>query len=326
MSRLDDIIELIQTTNEVYFITAPGRVRTAYILVDDIVELSLKIFLQEKTQERRTSCRSALELAGIICSNNHRKRLREYFEEDIDINALSTGLGMGASGVATLQIQLAPFEPLQHWSANDPEARKLFDDVIDEVRNFFPLLPSGEPDPMSNMLDEVLSRHKRRNKFYHDHQQVGVTINDDQCLHALCSMFDLIGILFPGIAARIQENKNKIIRCQIGVLRLKLAAHGSQDLKEPYNKALEQLERSHRITKWSDNFEHSILHTVSESFFITLREQLREAIAQRQRRIDKINGMRKPNPGQRAELADNQRLMIILNQQLADIESLVSSS
>ena len=53
MSRLDDIIELVQTTNEVYFITAPGKVRTAFLLVDDIVELAFKIFLQEKTLERR---------------------------------------------------------------------------------------------------------------------------------------------------------------------------------------------------------------------------------------------------------------------------------
>lgn len=35
--------------------------------------------------------------------------------------------------------------------------------------------------------------------------------------------------------------------------------------------------------------------------------------------------MRKLNPGQRTELADNQRLIVILNQQLADIELLVSS-
>lgn len=64
MSRLDDIIDLIQTTNEVYFITAPGRVRTAYILVDDIVELTLKTFLQEKTLERRRNCQSRLKSLG----------------------------------------------------------------------------------------------------------------------------------------------------------------------------------------------------------------------------------------------------------------------
>jgi hypothetical protein len=328
MSRLDDIIELIQTTNEVYFITAPGKVRTAYILVDDILELAFKIFLQEKTLERRNNCRTALERAGIVRTNNHRNRLKEYFAEQIDINDLSNGLGIAAAGVASLQAQLTPFDPLQHWSANNPDAYKLFDDVIDEVKAFFPPLASGDPAPVINKLDEALSRHKRRNKFYHDHHQVGVTINDDQCLYALCNMFDLIGSLFPELAARLQETENrnnKIIRCQIGVLRLKLAAHGSQDLKEPYNKALELLEKTHRITKWSENFEHSILHTVSESFFITLREQLRERIAKLQGRIDKINTMRTPKSGHRSELADKERQKSILSEQLAEIELLISS-
>jgi hypothetical protein len=268
---LDDIIELIQTTNEVYFITAPGRVRTAFLLVDDIIELAFKIFLQEKTIERRANSQTSLESTGIVISNPHRKKLREYFEEEIDINELSIALGLGQSSVSTLQAQLSQFEPLQHWSANNSDARKLFNDVIDEVKNLFPPLPSGDVHPIFSMLDEALARHKRRNKFYHDHQQVGVTINDDQCLTALCSVFDLIDILFPDFSACIQDSKYKIVRCQIGILRLKLAAHGFQDLKEPYNKALQQLEKNHRIYRWSDNFEHSILHTVSENFFISLR-------------------------------------------------------
>ena len=99
-----------------------------------------------------------------------------------------------------------------------PDARKLFHDVIDEVKDSFPNLPSGDLNPITEMLDEALSRHRRRNKFYHDHQQVGVTINDDQCLDALCSMFDLIGILFPNFIDRIQDTRRSIIRCQIGVL------------------------------------------------------------------------------------------------------------
>ncbi len=71
-SRLDDLIDLVQTTNEVYFITAPGRVRTAFILADDIVELALKTFLQEKALEQREQCLNALQAAGWVTSNNHR--------------------------------------------------------------------------------------------------------------------------------------------------------------------------------------------------------------------------------------------------------------
>ena len=49
MSQLSDIIELIRTTNEVYFINAPERVRAVFILVDDLVELSLKTYLFHHT-------------------------------------------------------------------------------------------------------------------------------------------------------------------------------------------------------------------------------------------------------------------------------------
>ncbi len=134
MSRLDDIIDLIQTTNEVYFITAPGRVRTAYILVDDIVELTLKTFLQEKSLQQRAACQTDLETAGLVTSQNHRTSLRRYYEEEIDIAALSNSLGRGTAGVPTLQSYFAPYPLLQHWSANNPSARNNFDTVINEVR------------------------------------------------------------------------------------------------------------------------------------------------------------------------------------------------
>jgi hypothetical protein len=103
MSRLDDIIDLIQTTNEVYFITAPGRVRTAYILVDDIVELTLKTFLQEKAIQQREACQTVLETAGLVASDRHRSNLKRYYEEGMDINDLSVGLGRGTGGVPILQ-------------------------------------------------------------------------------------------------------------------------------------------------------------------------------------------------------------------------------
>lgn len=324
MSRLDDLIDLIQTTNEVYFITAPGRVRTAYILVDDIVELALKTFLQEKALEQRKSCQANLEVVGIVTSNNHRNALSRYYEEDIDIAELSNALGRGVAGVPLIETELNKFPLIQHWSANNPDARDTFDSVVNEIKPFYPSAVGIPPHPTIVLLDEALSRHKTRNKFYHDHHQTGLTIDDDKCLTALCAMYDLVSALYPDFHTHLQQAKYKIIRCQIGVLRLKLAAHGAQDLKDPYNKALEQFEKGLQVTKWSENFEHSILHTISENFFIALRQQLRESIAQRQRRVEKINQMKNPNAVQRTEAEIAQRTMATLSIQLADIEALMS--
>lgn len=50
MSRIDDLIDLIQTTNEVYLMNPSMNIRSAYIQIDDLCELSMKSFLQMNNQ------------------------------------------------------------------------------------------------------------------------------------------------------------------------------------------------------------------------------------------------------------------------------------
>jgi hypothetical protein len=194
MSRLYDIIDLIQTTNEVYFITAPGRVRTAYILVDDIFELAFKTFLREKTIERREQCLSNLEAANIVHSEAHKKFLRRFFEEDIDLAELCRKLGQ--TNPANVETYLNSYRDLKHWSANNPSAFVEYRDVIDQVKQEFAVHPGLPSPPIFSLLDEALSRHQVRNGFYHDHHQTAFTIDDDKCLRALCSLFGLMEYLF----------------------------------------------------------------------------------------------------------------------------------
>jgi len=322
MSRLDDLIDLIQTTNEVYFITAPGRVRTAYILVDDIVELTLKTFLQERALEQRENCRAALETANLVTSHNHHSSLRRYFEGEIDLAQLSNDLGRGAAGIPTIQTQIAAFPLVQHWSANSPDARNTFDSIVNEVKPFFSTPAGASPHPAIALLDEAYNRHKTRNKFYHDHQQTGLTIDDEKCLKALCGMFDLMEQLFPDFRAKVQASNT--VRCQIGVLRLKRTAIGGQtELVRPYDEALDQLKRDHRYDVERRSVEHSLVHTVSDRFFRALREQFANTIAEVQARVNKINGMARQTADHRTELADKQRLIAILQQQLNEINVLL---
>jgi hypothetical protein len=324
MSRLDDLLDLIQTTNEVYFITAPGRVRTAFILVDDIIELALKTFLQEKALEQREQCQQALQTAGLVTSNGHRSALRRYFSEEIDINDLSNALGRGAAGVPLLQAEFANFSLIQHWSVNKPDVHNTFDSVIGEVKPFFSPLPDGSPHPAIALLDDALHRHQTRNRFYHDHQQSGLTIDDEKCLRALCGMFDLMECLFPAWLAHVQANNT--VRCQIGVLRLKRAAFGGQrEVVEPYDNALEQLRRNHRYDIELRSVEHSLVHTVSDRFFRALREQFKNKIAELQNRIIQIDNMPRPRRQHLDERADKQRLVDILQQQLDEIQALLGA-
>lgn len=320
MSRLDDLIDLVQTTNEVYFITAPGRVRTAYILVDDIVELALKTFLQMKSIEQREQFQAALEADGLVTSRSHRSALDSYCREDIDLAKLTNDLGLKGRRAATLQGHLAaltPIDMLQHWSVNEPDDFKKYYEVVHDVKLFF----SGDTAAL-RMLDEAAERHNVRNKFYHDHKQSGLTIDDDKCLRALCAMFDLLTTLFPDFLDRA----NKTVRCQIGVLRLKLAAHeGANELSTPYLEALKQIKKDHSYDINQRSVEHSLVHTVSERFFAALREQFDIAVGLAQYRVDVINHMsHRQQKMHRTEKRDKEHLVAILQRQLTIIDSLIN--
>jgi hypothetical protein len=323
MSRLDDIIELIQTTNEVYFITAPGRVRTAYILVDDILELALKTFLQEKTLERRDKCREELANGRILASPAHHKALTRYFEDEIDLTELCSKLGR-TNNPASVESILNNYRDLNHWSANNPEAKKDFQDVINEVKQEFLLLGGQTTSTVLTLLDEAVKRHKTRNKFYHDHQQIGLTINDERCVSALCDMFNLMEYVFPNFADEIK--KHNTVRCQIGVLRLKQTASlGHQELSLIYNDALEQLKDDHRYDSHPRAIEHSLVHTVSNRFFRALQDQFKNTIAGFQRRVDEITNMKRQQQKHRSEKTDIQQRIQILQKQLDQINALLGT-
>lgn len=49
MSRVDDLVDLVKTTNDILLVNEAQNVRTVYIQVDDLCELALKSYLQANT-------------------------------------------------------------------------------------------------------------------------------------------------------------------------------------------------------------------------------------------------------------------------------------
>jgi hypothetical protein len=267
VSQLENLIELIRTVNEVYFITAPERVRAAYILVDDIVELSLKTFLYDHTVQQRDACQASLEGAGVVTSNSHRTSLQTYFRSEMTIDELATGLGHASATLRpSFDALMAPFDHLQHWSAQQSGPHVGFHQAVQDVRAIYPTNTR-----LQTLLDDIFNRHERRNQLYHDHQHTVWSIGDRRCLQAICDMFELLEILFQNFLSTIQNHST--VRCQIGVLRLKLAAEGSDELKEPFKEALDQVQRNHRYDLDPRAIEHSLIHTVSNRFFIALKDE-----------------------------------------------------
>lgn len=118
---LKNIIELLRTVNEVYFITAPDRVRAAYILVDDIVELSLKTFLYEHTLSQREQCTADFQAAGWLASNSKSRALKGYFEGAIELTDLANSINRPATlGITEQDVRqcLAPYHHTPEQQAN----------------------------------------------------------------------------------------------------------------------------------------------------------------------------------------------------------------
>ncbi len=319
MSRLDDLIDLIQTTNEVYFITAPGRVRTAFILVDDIIELALKSYLQMNAEAYREHCQTILAGDTLVTNGNHRRAFKQYCQSDIDHNGLHTTLGVTGADIGRLNRHLASFDDdrLRHWTLVPTGNFIHFPDLLDEVRTL-----NSSDTPLLEIIDRIAERHTRRNQFFHDQRQSGLTIADSKCLRALCDLFSLMETLFPAFERRVQDLQ--VVRCQIGVLRLKLSASGSSDLTDTYNRVLEEFGNNVSLNRWSKNFEHTVLHIVSDRFFLALKQEFEDSIAKLETRIDKINQMRRQTAKHHRELQDKQNQLGTMQNQLTKIESLFS--
>lgn len=382
MSQLENLIELIRTVNEVYFITAPERVRAAYILVDDIVELSLKTFLYEHTKSQREQCLADFQAAGLLTSNNRRRvlksyfsgaagladlatRLRtneqairqrlapyhhtpeqqanckaeftsagwlptlteeqafdDYFSGDISLADFATALGQQENELAS---KLESFGDLCHWSVNALNQHVGFYRVVTDVKALFPA-SSAE----SSMIQATLDRHESRNRLYHDHHHTAWSVSDVRCLRAMCDLFDLLELLFPDFNDTLKASKYKTVRCQIGVLRLKLKSEeGQNELVQPYRNALQILQREHVYDLHERSVEHSIVHTVSDSFFRALRDEYRAVVAELELRVNKLQEMmqdprrkRRDHPG---EYTRKSQRLALFREQLSEIEALLGT-
>ena len=381
MSQLENLIELIRTVNEVYFITAPERVRAAYILVDDMVELALKTFLYLHTQSQREQCIADFRTAGLLPSNTKQRALESYFDGVLEVAELATKLGAPETDVrqrlapfhrtpeqqvncrihfteegllpslteedalddyldgtidlgqlaATLGQQeraieghFKSFGTLQHWSVNELDQHVGFYTVLQDAMTLF---AAGSAE--REMIEATLERHASRNKLYHDHHHTAWSVSDLRCLRAMCNLFSLLEVLFPDFNDALRDTKHKTVRCQIGVLRLKLKAEdGQNELVEPYRNALKQLQKDHVYDLHERSIEHSIVHTVSESFFRALHAEYSDAVANLELRVNKLHEMMQNPKSKRrehpAELVQKNQRLTLYREQLNEIQGLLS--
>lgn len=297
MSRVDDLMGLIQTTNEIYLINPFINVRSAYIQIDDICELAMKSWLQIDTIHRQQHCQDELTRNNIIRNRGHRDRLRNYFDRLIDEHTLQTNLGIatGSAEYTLLQGQINANlvngeQTLLKWSPDlaGTNRFKNFHDIIEEVKDRT-ALPAN--DPLYNVLDQIQHRRDNRNHFFHDHDQAGLTVNDKNCLDAFMDLFFLMASLFPNEYPQ-SVRANSVVQAQIAIIRLKFKGYTTRVAEEEYKSFL----REHgvvRINYGSFGHEISVIYNDTGSLLRRIQQQFRAKIGEIQNKIDHINGLQR---------------------------------
>ena len=288
MSRLSDLVELIQSANDIYLIEPSRNVRSIFILVDHLCELTMKSWLQLETTKRQQACIQDLEGEGVVTTDAHRSRMKNFFSGTIDQAELETKLGItaGSSRIPILNATLAAHQPWEDWSANSsPTAFKNFDAIITEVKN----LRSASPHQnLHDVLDRIDTRRGNRNDFFHDQNKSGLTVDDLSCLGALLDLYLLCELLY-GVDYTALVNSRAIVKAQIGLIKLRQLYTNDGILLTPYRRVF--FNSKTELIPNGLAHEYCTLHASPNRLINLLKSEYEFMIENNQTEIDKINSM-----------------------------------
>jgi len=290
-ARVDELINLIRAANDIYLINPARNVRTAYILIDNMCELAIKSYLQAKAKRNQEACRANLEAANIVTTDGHRRSLQEYYSRKRTQAELETGLGAtGGSLQADLRNRLDSHQPLLDWSGG----HKSFYHITCEVKRLDPLPANAT---LHAILDNLATRHERRNDFYHDPDMSGLTTSEEDCLRAFCALYDLMSELF-GEDYRDCLAGNHIARAQIAFIRLVLRGFSFQRVYEHWQAVVQSMGK---ITLAPNSLGHTyrLIYEDPQGFYDELCRYFGGLIRDNQTEIEHIDGLQRQKREQR---------------------------
>jgi hypothetical protein len=276
----------------------------------------MKSWLQMDTAARQDRFVTALVGIGLVTTQQHRGKLRRFFNSDINQTELEQGLGATiGTNQAALQSQLAAHHPVLNWSANSGNTFKDFDDIVTEVKSATPIISSSTNSELHSVLDRIYERRANRNRFFHDQNQTGLTVDDYSCLNALTDLYKLCELLF-GNEYHEQLNLKTIVRAQIIAIKLKKYGAQTGAALIHYREILKQrgtIQLSH------NDFGHEFyaLHEDARNFHQRLRRYFEDGINVRQGKISQIEGLTRRN-------IDRQNELDILKAQVSMFEEILN--
>lgn len=300
MSRLDDLIDLMQSACETYLVNPARNVRSAYIQVDNLCELAMKTWLQCDCQRRQQNCLADLQAAGLVTSAKHRGAMLRYYRREQDAAqtlqtlGYTTGSTQDTTFQATLTAHNTPIaeDPLCDWQAeHSPTSFKSFHEVSDEVRARHPLGSVNGSD-LDSVIERIKDRRDKRNAFFHHHNLTGLAVPDKDCLYAFLDLHSLAVCLFTSdYTDRLEANH--VVQAHITLLKLKFRASETGLVTEYYR---DVLRRYGNIIVRTDRevFEFHALYEDARTFLERIRSKFETSIAESENEIAKINSLRRP--------------------------------
>ncbi|RYX82133.1 hypothetical protein EON83_20655 [bacterium] len=297
MSRLKDILDLLESANDFYFVNPHRNVRAVYIQIDDICELTMKSWLYEESLRRQKVCQADLQSQQLLTSGPHKRAATQYFRGEISPADFENALGLPSSAANKAKFDQVminhPF--VEEWTAEKRAGGfKNFMDLIREIKDVHPVANvQGQsltaPQLLHDLLDRIDGRRANRNAFFHNHRQVGLTVSAPNCLEALVDCFFLIETLFDSAFTQyITSDEHIVVRLQIAVLRLKKLGVSQESATAIYEEVLEGQPPIRNHVR-SPIFEYQTLHNNPRVFHEQIRSAFDNKILEAEQEIKRLD-------------------------------------
>ena len=317
MSRLDDLIDLIQSANEVYLINPKRNARLAFIQIDDLCELAMKSWLQIDTYSRQDSCLKQLKAQCIVSdtSSKHEKAVKDFFAREQTQAQLEVNLGISrnTSKKHTLDAELLVCSFLEgfleDWVSKDENGNfKGFETVIREIKA---RRSAPSDQPLHDVLNSFSDRRKTRNNFFHNQDLSGLTVSEEQCLLAFLDLYKLAYLCFGNDFLQ-KLLTNPIVQAQMILMKLKLRFEKTTVAAEHYRQILNKRGML-SVHPGSFGYDLCFLYEDAVTFTQSIKNHFDSQILDRQNKMDDINRKQRVYQKHRDELVKLQAQINLLN-------------
>ncbi|VEP13979.1 hypothetical protein H1P_230043 [Hyella patelloides LEGE 07179] len=143
------------------------------------------------------------------------------------------------------------------------------------------------------MLDRINARRDNRNNFFHNHEQSGLTVNQEKCLQAFLDLYKMMKFLFGrNFTQAIQANS--VVKAQIILMKLRARSYKTSIVNNHFYQ-IANTRGNINVMPNSFAYDLCFLNEDAETFIVKIQGYFEVEIQKIQDKIDRISNLRKQN-------------------------------